>query len=93
MKAQKNANQMEVETVISENVSYCHSLDGYLQMENVAVEKSTILKSRLEYLYGKGFFEGRSLPRKFGIILNFADHETGEGNYLWYLTIDSFQIQ
>ena len=81
MKEKENANQMEEEAMMSENVSYCHSLDGYLQMENVAVDMSTILKSRLEHLYGKGFFEGRSLPRKFGIILNFADQETGEGSY------------
>lgn len=80
MKEKENANQMEEEAMMSENVSYCHSLDGYLQMENVAVDMSTILKSRLEHLYGKGFFEGRSLPRKFGIILNFADQETGEDN-------------
>lgn len=41
----------------------------------IQVETSSITKARLHQLFGEGYFEGKSKPRKFGIYLN---HCVGE---------------
>ena len=89
VKRRENTGESDTEKNITQAISQYSSLDGYKEME-MTVETSTITQSRLEQLYGKGFFEGRSRPRKFGIIVNscFDDNEFGTGNYFSYLNID-----
>ena len=84
-----NTGESDIERNITQTVSQYSSLDGYMEMEMI-VESSTVAQSRLEQLYGKGFFEGRSRPRKFGIIFNSYSDETGFGigNYISHFILD-----
>ena len=49
-------------------------LDGFIEMK-IVVETSTIAITNLAKLYPKEYFEGRSRPRKFGIVLNSCFNE------------------
>ena len=44
-------------------------ISGFIDMEIIA-DSCSVTKHRLTQLYGKRFFEGKSKPRKFGIILD-----------------------
>ena len=75
----KNTDKNTELTNIGQTVS--QALDGFREIE-LSVETNTVTKASLAKLYGRGYFEGRSNPRKFGILLNlcFDEREMSTGN-------------